>query len=73
MRCKDITVQEIIDDLSIRKLPGSLLFSDIHLTVKCEKLNSDKVYVVRVLGPAERSNWFNTVTVIVDPAFHDLI
>ena len=69
MQLKDITIQEIKDDLSIRELPGSLMFPDIHLTVNCEKLASKTPYSIRVLGPAERSNCFNTVTVTVDPRF----
>lgn len=69
MQLKDITTQEIADDLSIRELPGSLMSPDIHLTVKCERLTSKRSYSIRVLGPAERSNYFNTVTVTIDPRF----
>lgn len=68
MKPKGITTQEITDILSARELPGSLSFP-VRLTVKCERLTSMKPHSIRVLGPAERSNYFNTVTVTIDPRF----
>jgi hypothetical protein len=69
MHLKGITIQEIIDDLSIRKPLGGPTTFPVKLNVKCERLDSGRAYSVRVLGPAERSNPWNTTTVFVDPSF----